>query len=359
MNPTPGNTTLLRTGQLVLHLEPDGQIAGLALAGQPALDRIYPTVRGPGWTTIPGHPALEQLTTDHDTFTARIRHEHRDGSVIFIWTLTLTGEQGHITITATGRAETDLTAERLGLCLIHPARHAGRSFTATTGQQTIRSTFTIEISPDRLAHDMTTLALALTDSSTLTLAFHGATFDLEDHRNWSDPGWKTYSPTLDSTHPRRHTAGTELTHRLEIGYECATAKIPAPRRPHSATTPAITFTVGPDGALPELTAPASRTPDITASSNPRPLPRSVWFEWDPANSDALTQAARAAAAQATALDVAVLLPARHRITDLARDLSAHAPTLRHISVFDATTLTTPPRTAQDLRESLRSDLVSS
>jgi D-apionolactonase len=354
MNPTPGSTALLRTGQLVLRLEPDGQIAGLTLADQPALDRIYPTVRGPGWTTIPGHSTLEQMTTDHDAFTARVRHEHRDGPVAFIWTLALTGEQGHITITATGRAETDLTAERLGLCLLHPNRHVGRSFTAATGQRTIRSSFTAEIRPDRLAQGMTALVLALTANSTLTLEFHGTTFDLEDHRNWSDLGWKTYSPTLDSTHPSHHTAGTELTHRLEIGYECAAAYIPALRRAHPMTRPAITFTVGLDGALPELTQPASQEPGIAAPPNSRQAPRGAWFEWDPAIPDALTQAARTAATQATALDIAILLPTRHRITDLAKDVSAHAPTLRHLSVFDAITLTTPPRAAQELREALRS-----
>jgi hypothetical protein len=353
MNPAPGST-VLRTGQLVLHLEPDGQITGLTLAGQPALDRIYPTVRGPGWTTIPGHPTLEQLTTGHDAFTAHIRHEHRDGPAVFIWTLTLTGAQGHITITATGHAETDLTAERLGLCLLHPTRHTGRSFTATSRQQTVRSSFTTEITPHRLAHDMTALSLALTDSSTLTLTFHGATFDLEDHRNFSDPGWKTYSPTLDGTHPSHHTAGTELTHRLEIGYECAAATIPAPRRPHLTTMPAITFTISPDGALPELAASANWKPDTQDPDNLRLALRSVWFEWNPAAPDALAQAARAAAAQATALDVAILLPTGHRITDLSRNLSAHAPALRHVSLFDAESLTTPPRAAQELREALRS-----
>jgi hypothetical protein len=355
MNSAPGSPIRLRTGQFVIRLEPDGQIAGLILAGQPALDRIYPTVRGPGWSTVPTRSTLERLTTDHDAFTARIRHEHHGGAITFSWTLTLTGARGRITITATGRAETDLTAERLGLCLLHPARHAGRDFIATTRQQTLRSSFTTQINPDRLAHDMTALAVSLTDTLTLNIAFHGATFDLEDHRNWSDPGWKTYSPTLDHPHPSHHTVGTELTHRLEISYEGATLEVPSPQRKQPATATTITFTTDPDGALPELVTPTPRSPDSADPNGPEPTtPRSLWFEWDPAHPGALAHAARAAAARQATLDIAILLPRTHNITELDKELSAHAPVLRHISVFDADSLTTPPRAARDLRDALRS-----
>lgn len=354
MSSAPGSPILLRTGQLVLRLEPDGQIAGLTLADQPALDRIYPTVRGPAWSTVPGRSTVEQLASEKDAFTARIHHEHRDGETAFIWTLALTGARGRITITARGRVETALTAERLGLCLLHPARHVGRGFTATTRQQTLRSSFATEINPDRLAHDMTALSLSLTDDSTLNLTFQGATFDLEDHRNWSDPGWKTYSPTLDHPHPSHHAAGTEITHRLEISYECTALKIFSPRRARPATAPAITFTTDPDGALPELITPATQNPGGDGPSGlERATPRSLWFEWDPTHPDALAHAGRAAATHATTLDLAILLPSAYSVADLEKELSAHAPVLRRISVFDAASLTTSPHAARKLRDVLR------
>lgn len=350
MTHTPDRTQL-RTGPLSLHLE-HGRIAGLTLAGRTALGRIYPSLRGPGWSTIPDQPIVEHLAADQDGFTARIRHEYCDGASAFTWILNLAGQDGRITITATGRTATEITAERLGLCLLHPEEHTGTPFTATTSQGTLRSAFTTHIEPHRLAHDITSLSVLVADDCILTLAFHGATFDLEDHRNWSDPGWKTYSPSLDQPHPMRYAAGTALIQRVEISYQGA-AHSNAPRpRPRSAEV----IMIGGDleDPLPELSTLATReTVAPPAERHPRPPRRHLFYVWDATDPNALAAVARICAGPASTLDIAVLLSAEPALPGIAETLAAHAPLLRRISVFDATSLTTLPGPARVLCDALR------
>ena len=197
--------------------------------------RIYVAVRDRNWNTIPGEVSDLELDTRDDSFAMRFSVRHRAQGIAFSWNGSISGAaDGRITYSLDGTAEDDLQYNRIGICVHHPWREtAGAPFRARTPEGQIQGTFPDLIGPQVVengkifalfpAYDR--LDVSLPGGGSLELEFEGDLWETEDHRNWTDANFKTYSTPLSLGLPHDLGSGETLAQRVTVtprGVEDAT-----------------------------------------------------------------------------------------------------------------------------------------
>lgn len=203
----------VRFGDLSGRLGPGPQLADVRVSGRVMLDAVELTLRATDWST----PPLELVATD-------ITENADESRVSSSWRGV--GEWADVTafFTLVGGQRTDLVAtavisttgqhlvQRAGLCLLHPLELLGTRFLLSTADSDWECEFTETVSPVPPYPDFVGLSLPVGRSGRLRLDFGNTAMEMEDHRNWTDAGWKSYHPPLGSVeastpltpgHPRR------------------------------------------------------------------------------------------------------------------------------------------------------------
>ena len=138
---------------------------------------------------------------------------------------------GQLTFSVSLSAETDFATNRTGFTILHPLKHVvGRSVevTHTDGSQS-RQTFPERISPGQPIFNIRSLMHDLEPGPRVSIHLSGAKFEMEDHRNWMDASYKTYSGSLLDPWPYVIPKSdlVEQTIKLEISRKiAATARCP-------------------------------------------------------------------------------------------------------------------------------------
>ena len=163
---------------------------------------------------------IQYLVRDRDwgTLTPRIHAfhaEHSDGLIEIYYGADCTGPNGeHLvygaTIAAFGdrlifsveaQAVDDVTLNRLGFCLLHPAALAGAPLRVEHSDGSVEdSVFPERIDPWQPFTDITGL-IHRQGGVTVSCRLDGDTFEMEDQRNWSDASYKTYARPLSRPWP--------------------------------------------------------------------------------------------------------------------------------------------------------------
>jgi D-apionolactonase len=188
--------------------------------------RIYVAVRDRNWNTIPGEVSGLEVEAGDDSFDVRFSVRHRAEGIAFSWNGAISGAaNGRITYSLDGVAEEDLQYNRIGICVHHPWREtAGAPFRARTPEEEIEGTFPDLIGPQLVvdgkiyalfpAYDR--LDVSLPGGGSLELEFEGDLWETEDHRNWTDANFKTYSTPLSLGVPHDLGSGETLTQQVAI-----------------------------------------------------------------------------------------------------------------------------------------------
>ncbi|MCY7303365.1 MAG: hypothetical protein LH654_10120 [Thermoleophilia bacterium] len=216
---------MLRAGPVFLLL--DGvDLRYLRIGGTELIRRVYAAVRDEDWDTVPGVVSGMTLEEGDGSFRLEFDMRHARRDVDFSWHGVITGdEDGRVEILLDGRAEADLAYNRIGLCVHHPWREtAGASFTARTPAGELVGAFPDLIGPQAIvdgaynalfaAYDR--LEVDLESGGSLLLEFEEDLWETEDHRNWTDANFKTYSTPIALGFPHRLAAGEALRQRLVI-----------------------------------------------------------------------------------------------------------------------------------------------
>ncbi len=149
--------------------------------------------------------------------------------------------------TVDAEAMDDVTTNRLGFCVLHPAGLAGAPLQIEHGDGTLNdSCFPILIDPWQPFTDIKTLTHRQ-GGLTVTCQLTGDSFEMEDQRNWSDASFKTYVRPLAKPWPYLVRAGTRdrQTVRLEIAGDAERSDAPA--------SDAIVIEIGePVGTMPRV-----------------------------------------------------------------------------------------------------------
>ncbi|MGH3256245.1 MAG: hypothetical protein ACRDOU_12780 [Streptosporangiaceae bacterium] len=310
------------------------ELRDVRVAGHPALDAVYVAVRDESWRTVPGEVTARRTAGTAEGTITELEVRHRFGGIGFRWRGTIETSADVVRFTMDGVAESDFDANRIGFGMLHPQALKGRPLRVCGSGGELTGTFPGEISPARLFTGVTSMTYGVGDGAELEIQLDGDLFEIEDHRNWSDPGWKTYCTPLSAPQPVHHTTGQHTRQSVELR-----AWVPrvAARRRRAGGAARLEVGSAVIGAIPPLGLGASCLPPARAAARDvvrglRPAHLHVELEDGGPWESRLELALAEAAGLGVPLDVALVATAG-RVAALARHIAHHAGELGRVSVF--------------------------
>lgn len=215
----------LRAGSVTMLL--DGvDLRYLRVGRTELVRRIYTAVRDADWDTVPGFVSGRQLEEWDGGFRFEFDVRHTGREIDFSWHGTIAGdESGRLEFVFDGRAEQICRYNRIGICVHHPWREtAGARYTARTPNGDVDGAFPDLIGPQALVDGFyqalfpafDRLEIELTGGGRLLLELEGDLWEVEDHRNWTDANFKTYSTPVALGRPSPLEPGQGFRQRLLV-----------------------------------------------------------------------------------------------------------------------------------------------
>lgn len=224
--------TPLRAGRLTAGLQ-DGGLRWIRWDGVEIIRAITFLVRTPGWGTPA--PEISGLVVDSTPSHFRVAYaaRWRNGAESVAASIILEGDgEGALVATAEIRPETDFLTNRTGFVVLHPLD--GFAGTAVSVEHASgpheRVTIPALISPGQPLFDIRAITHAPAEGLEVETRFEGDVFEMEDHRNWSDASFKTYSRPIGLPYPYVLAAGATERQAVRIAI--------TDRRPVAAALPA-------------------------------------------------------------------------------------------------------------------------
>lgn len=233
-----------------------GDLRYIKLGNREILRRIYVSVRGQNWITVPTVITNVQTEIGKDSFCINCAGENQQGDIDFAWQGKIIGtSEGKITFSIDGIARSTFLRNRLGFCILHPMREcAGQPCTIekTDGTRE-QGVFPEAISPRQPFMDIRAITYLVGDGVWVEMRFDGDTFEMEDQRNWTDASFKTYCTPLDLPKPVEVKAGTTISQSVEISLRGDFHNFFQAIQ-LSSSNPELTFTLGQEvsGKLPQI-----------------------------------------------------------------------------------------------------------
>jgi D-apionolactonase len=233
------------------------------------LRRVYVAVRDADWRTVAGAVSRLQVDEGRDGFRVEFDCRNAGPTLDLSWHGTIVGDaNGRLEYVFDARAERDCPYSRIGICVHHPWREtAGAAFSARTPDGEIRGCFPeligAQLFEDGYFHALFApfdrLEVELREGGgRLLLEFEGDLWETEDHRNWTDANFKTYSTPLGKGRPAPLRAGQRLKQRVvmtppDVPVDRASAASVRLRlgAPTDATVPPIGLAADSDGHRPD------------------------------------------------------------------------------------------------------------
>lgn len=359
----------LSAGELSAVLD-GSDIRQVNVAGRAALQMIYVTVRDAGWRTVPGEIIAVRESDDGRIVTLDVRHRLDDLS--FRWHGKVELTPNRLKFTIEGVAESAFEANRIGLCLLHPQSLRGRALRVGGPHGETIGVFPMAISPHQPFVDLHRMTYSISDTDELQIDLTGDLFEMEDHRNWSDPGWKTYCTPLARPAPMRYLPGQQVRQSIELTAVIGGAAAQAPASdiagrtsaPRSFAPPAesdpVQLQVGvqSSGRLPVLGLGASDSSNAEADRSLRQLlgtGRLEYLHVELEHGRDWRQRLTRATTEAKTLDVAIdvaLIAFSSDLASMATAVGALGERLHRVSVFSPDRHITEPGTVNDTRRLL-------
>lgn len=187
--------------------------------GVEAIRRIYPVFQDRNWTNRPFRIDECTIDTAADLITVRASGTGSFDAEPLRWQLqaklTATGFDYHFT----ADTESSFLRNRLGLCVLYPMASAGSDCRVehVDGTETV-AVFPRAISPHQPFVDIRAITHILPNGGSATVRMTGDTFEMEDHRNWTDASFKTYCTPITMPFPVAVTPGTPIEQRVSVTF---------------------------------------------------------------------------------------------------------------------------------------------
>ena len=229
----------------------NGMIKHVRLGGIELVRRVYFGVRDDEWDTI--YPVFSDVMIQKGpkAFHTSFKATCKKGAVHYIWEGSIAAEaDGTIRFTTTGEPVASFKSNRVGLCLLLPARTlAGQPFKLTKPDGSSEAgQFTRFIDPDLVGEQFQAIRYQPPGGPNVECAMHGAIFDMEDQRLYLDTTYKAYAP-LPHKYPDANAG-----ERFEQTFTLRLIDRPASPNAVDAQAPVEINVGGPikDARLPEL-----------------------------------------------------------------------------------------------------------
>jgi len=204
----------LRAGPLTLVFQPDiAFVRYVRLGDTEVLRGIYAAVRDSVWGTVAIRVRDLRVKRSDGGFVLTFAAEHKAGEIDFAWDGTITGtREGMLRFDFDGKARSTFQRNRIGFCVLHPMREVmGQPCTVEkTDGTVVNGSFPDLISPHQPFLDIRAIGHTIAPGLRAEVRMQGDTFEMEDHRNWTDANFKTYCTPLANPVPVKVDAGASI-----------------------------------------------------------------------------------------------------------------------------------------------------
>jgi len=215
----------LRCGPIRLGFEAEtGALRTIALGKQEILQNIYVAIRDANWGTVAPKISDVILQTDDNGFHLTFGAVCLAHDLAFYWSAEVSGDaDGTLRYVMRGTAQTAFCANRIGFCVLHPLGNCvGCPCVVEHVDGTIeQAAFPETISPYQPFLQIRALTHSIRPGIHATVRFEGDTFEMEDHRNWTDSSFKTYCPPLSLPFPSAFSKGQTIRQSVTLSLEIA------------------------------------------------------------------------------------------------------------------------------------------
>lgn len=329
----------------------DLALRDIRVLGHRALDAVYFAVRDAAWRTIASSIEEFDGVQTESGFEYKFLLHHRSPSTDLLTRGKVIGRRDCIEVEVMVKSSRNQLLNRVGLSVLHPIELRGNVVTVMTDAGHTTATFPERIAPHQPFQDVRGLTQNIENGIDLAITFQGGVFETEDHRNWTDAGWKTYSPPLADPAPQRWTDGQTARQAIILRPQLKSGAAQTAPKPVK-----VTISDRQTGHFPRigLSAPGSESLSaeeraLVASIAPHFL--SVELSDGPTAQRRLQHAAAEARSLQIPLHVLLALP-ESRLDFWAGELRDAANIIDTVTVVDIDTHVSSPRLVEGMRDGL-------
>jgi hypothetical protein len=329
-----------------------GTLRDIRVLGNRALDAVYVAVRDRDWKTVPGVLSDLQYTSRPGGFTASWSSRHRGSGIDFRWDASIAADQQGMTFRLDGVALAEFDTNRIGFCLLHPVELTGTAIDVVlAGGRPAPAVFPHQVSPGPVLTGAVRLSCEVGPGARLGVSFAGGSLETEDHRNWTDPGWKTYTPPQSDATPRHMRPGERISQAVSL------TGIAAPgARPRPPAAEIAELDLGEqDGVLPALGLVLAEAGEQEAQSVLRMRPAVLHVDLQEGGDwrGRLRRAADLAVLAGSKLSVALIGSSQAWLASCATALSELRQPLAAVGVYEPPEGIASPEAGRIVRRQLR------
>ncbi len=208
----------LTAGPMSVELD-NGQLRYVKVNGVEVLRAVAFLVRDENWGTYA--PALSNLKVEQrtDGFSVSYRAVCKQGSQEIVFEATIEGRtDGSLEFHGTATPKTDFLTARTGFVVLHPLKGVvGNAVEVEHVDGKVeKSKFPARVNPIQPFLHIRALTHEFTPGIKATVRFEGDTWEMEDHRNWTDASFKTYVRPLALPWPYTLKAGESVKQSVSV-----------------------------------------------------------------------------------------------------------------------------------------------
>ena len=218
---------VLRAGALSAILD-NGALRYIRLGDVEVMRAIAFLVRDENWGTFT--PEISNLAVSEADGAFSVRYEARclDANRSIRYQAEIScSPKGDLLFTARAKPDSNFLTNRTGFVVLHPLKGvAGRPVEVEhVDGRKVRSEFPAIINPVQPFFDIRALTHEVRPGLKVTCRMEGDSFEMEDHRNWTDASFKTYVRPLAKPWPYTLAAGQGFTQSVSLTFS---GPLPAP-----------------------------------------------------------------------------------------------------------------------------------
>ncbi|MBM3516816.1 MAG: hypothetical protein FJX56_02805 [Alphaproteobacteria bacterium] len=205
-----------------------GALRWVKLGDVEVLRQVSFTIRDRIWGTVV--PTLRDVAIEKGAAGLRVRFvaESRLDEGVLTWHADIRGEpDGNLRFSVSATPDRDVSTNRTGFVVLHPLEGvAGRPVEVEqVDGSRVQAAFPALIAPDQPISHIRALKHEVVPGVFATCRMDGETWEMEDHRNWTDANFKTYSRLLSSPWPYTIRAGERVEQAVSLTFDGPAAKV--------------------------------------------------------------------------------------------------------------------------------------
>lgn len=210
---------ILTAGPLSLEFD-NGALRYIRIGSIEVLRQIAFIVRDENWGTYAAEVSGLRVGSGGDGFNVSYEASCAGGDLTY--QAEIKGRpDGSLDFTVDARADRDFRTNRTGFMVLHPLKGCAGQPVEVLHVDGTRETaqFPVAVSPLQPFYEIRALTHRFAPGARATVRFEGDTFEMEDHRNWTDASYKTYVRPLALPWPYTIASGEELRQAVSLRIE--------------------------------------------------------------------------------------------------------------------------------------------